>query len=312
MIQIFKNPKINFVKLRFIAYFVSAILVGSGIYAVIQLSLGKGNVGIDFAGGSVVSIKFDKELDPAKIREALDKNGFLETGVQQIADAPGAPKAKVLLRIKTSNIKIGGLKEAITKVFKEGFPGEVFEIDRIEDMGPIVSKKLKGQAFMAIFWAILAIMIYIWFRFEFRFGLAAAVATLHDVFCVIGVFYFMNKEFTLLIVTALLTLAGYSLTDTVVVFDRIGENLKLRVKDNLDTIINASVNEVLSRTFIVSLTVMLVIVALFFYGGEVIHDFSFALILGVIVGTYSSWFVASPILIEWEHAMVRKALVKKQ
>ncbi len=311
MIQIFNNPNVNFVKLRFIAYFISAILVGSGLYAVLQLSMGKGNVGIDFAGGSVVSIKFKKELDPAKIREALDKNGFTETGVQQIADAPGEPKEKVLLRIKASNVKIGGLKEAITKVFIEGFPGEVFEIDRVEDMGPVVSKKLKSQAFLAIFWAILALMIYIWFRFEFRFGLAAAVATIHDVLAVIGIFYFMNKEFTLLFVTALLTLAGYSLTDTVVVFDRIRENLKLRVKDNLDTIINASVNEVLSRTFIVSLTVMLVIVALFVYGGEVIHDFSFALILGVLVGTYSSWFVASPILIEWQHAISRKAVVKK-
>jgi len=312
MIQIFNNPKINFVKLRFIAYFISAILVGSGIYSVVQLSLGKGNIGIDFAGGSVVSIKFKKELDAGKIRETLDKNGFKETEIQQIADAPGEPKEKVLLRIKASNVKIGGLKEAITKIFKEGFPNEEFEIDRVEDMGPVVSKKLKGQAFMAIFWAILAIMIYIWFRFEFRFGLAAAVATLHDVFVVIGVFYFLNKEFTLLIVTALLTLAGYSLTDTVVVFDRIRENLKLRPKDNLDTIINASVNEVLSRTFIVSLTVMLVVVALFVYGGEVIHDFSFALIIGVTIGTYSSWFVASPILIEWEHAVSRKKIIEKK
>ncbi|MCX5776246.1 MAG: protein translocase subunit SecF [Candidatus Firestonebacteria bacterium] len=312
MIQIFRNPKINFVGLRFIAYAISAILVCSGLFAIVQLSRGKGNIGIDFAGGSVVSIKFKKELEAGKIREVLDKNGFNETGIQQIADRAGAPKEKVLLRIKASNVKIGSLKETMTKIITEGFPGEVFEIDRIEDMGPVVSSKLKGQAFWAVFFAIISIMVYIWFRFEFRFGLAGAAATLHDVLAVIGIFYFMDKEFTLLLVTALLTLAGYSLTDTVVVFDRIRENLRLRVKDSLDTIINSSVNEVLSRTFMTSLTVLLVVVALFLYGGEVIHDFSFALILGVVIGTYSSWFVASPILIEWEHAMKRKALVVKK
>ncbi|OGF45963.1 MAG: protein-export membrane protein SecF [Candidatus Firestonebacteria bacterium RIFOXYC2_FULL_39_67] len=312
MIQLFGNTKINFVGLRFIAYIISSVLVFSGLFAIVQMSRGKGNIGIDFAGGSVVSIKFKKELDAGKIREVLDKNGFKDTGIQQIADTPTDPKLKVLLRIKASNVKIGGLKEAMTKVFTEGFPGEVFEIDRIEDMGPIVSAKLKGQAFWAIFFAILSIMVYIWFRFEFRFGLAGAVATLHDVLAVIGIFYFMNKEFTLLFVTALLTLAGYSLTDTVVVFDRIRENLKIRVKDNLDTIINSSVNEVLSRTFMTSLTVLIVVTSLFLYGGEVIHDFSFALMMGVVIGTYSSWFVASPILIEWEHAMERKAVVVKK
>jgi preprotein translocase subunit SecF len=288
------------------------VLVLSGIFAIVQMARGKGNIGIDFAGGSVVSIKFKKELDAGKIREVLDRNGFKDTGIQQIADAPSEPKLKVLLRIKASNVKIGGLKEAMTKTISEGFPGEEFEIDRIEDMGPSVSAKLKGQAFWAIFYAILAIMAYIWFRFEFRFGLAAAVATLHDVLSVIGIFYFMNKEFTLLFVTALLTLAGYSLTDTVFVFDRIRENLKLRVKDNLDTIINSSVNEVLSRTFMTSFTVILVVAALFLYGTEVIHDFSLALIIGVVVGTYSSWFVASPILIEWEHATERKTAVAKK
>jgi len=309
MIQILNNTKINFVGLRFIAYIISSLLVFGGLFAIVQLAQGHGNVGIDFAGGSVVSLKFEKELPVEKVREVLDKNGFKDTGIQQISDKPGDPKTKILLRIKASNVKIGGLKEAMTKVFTEGFPGEKFDIDRVEDMGPIVSSKLKGQAFWAVFFAILSIMVYIWFRFEFRFGLAAAVATLHDVLAVIGIFYFMDKEFTLLLVTALLTLAGYSLTDTVVVFDRIRENLKLRVKDNLDTIINSSVNEVLSRTFMTSLTVLIVVAALFFYGGEVIHDFSFALMIGVVIGTYSSWFVASPILIEWEHATARKVVV---
>jgi preprotein translocase subunit SecF len=148
-------------------------------------------------------------------------------------------------------------------------------------------------------------MIYIALRFEFRFGVAAAIATLHDVLAVLGVFYFMDKEFTLLIITALLTLAGYSLTDTVVVFDRIRENLRRRRTESLTTVINASINQVLSRTVIVSLTTFLAVLAIFLWGGDVLRDFSLALLLGVAVGTYSSIFVASPLLMLWKGAIRR-------
>ena len=146
----------------------------------------------------------------------------------------------------------------------------------------------------------LGIILYVAARFEFRFGIAAAIATFHDVLAVLGVFYMLEKEITLLLVTALLTLAGYSLTDTVVVFDRIRENLKMRHRDPLSTVINNAVNQVLSRTVVVSLTVILVLIPLTLAGGEVLHDFSLALLLGVIVGTYSSVFVASPLLILWK------------
>jgi len=310
MIQIFKNPNFNFVRLRFFAYFLSAILVTGGIIGIIQIALGNANLGIDFSGGSVVSLKFKREIDIVRIREVLTKSGLSDTSIQQISDAPGEPKLKVLLRIKKSNIKIGQLGEYIKNAFTTGLSGEEFIIDRIEDIGPVVSKRLKQQAFWAILLAMIGITIYIWFRFEFRFGVAAAVATLHDVLSIIGIFYFLNKEFTLLIVTALLTIAGYSLTDTVVVFDRIRENLKIKVKENLESIINLSVNEVLNRTMMTSITTLLVIVALFIFGGEVIHDFSLALFLGVIVGTYSSVFVASPILLEWEKMVLKRQSAK--
>ncbi len=142
-------------------------------------------------------------------------------------------------------------------------------------------------------------ILYIAWRFEFAFGIAAAIATFHDVLAVLGVFFILGKEVNLLLVTALLTLAGYSLTDTVVVYDRIRENLRLRPRDPLADVMNSSINEVLSRTIVTSSTVFLVCLALFFFGGEVIHDFSFALLIGVIVGTYSSVFVASPVVYEW-------------
>jgi preprotein translocase SecF subunit len=141
--------------------------------------------------------------------------------------------------------------------------------------------------------------VYIAWRFEFRFGVAATVATFHDVLAVLGMVFVLNKEITLLIVTALLTIAGYSLTDTVVVYDRIRENLRARRKETLGDIMNASINQVLSRTAMTSLTTLLAAAALFFLGGDVLHDFAFALILGIVVGTYSSWFVASPLIYEW-------------
>jgi preprotein translocase subunit SecF len=165
-----------------------------------------------------------------------------------------------------------------------------------------VGAKLQQDAVKAIAIALFGIVVYIALRFEFRFGVAAAVATLHDVLAVLGIMGILGREINLLIVTALLTLAGYSLTDTVVVFDRIRENLRNRRRDSLIQVINNGVNQVLSRTIVVSLTVFLVLVALFLFGGEVIHDFSLALLMGVVIGTYSSIFVASPLLLLWPGA----------
>jgi preprotein translocase subunit SecF len=173
-------------------------------------------------------------------------------------------------------------------------------VDSSTAIGPTIGQELQKKAVIAIVFSMIGIVLYIAVRFEFRFGVAAAIATFHDVLAVLGVLYLLDKEITLLIVTALLTLAGYSLTDTVVVFDRIRENLKYRRRESLEQVINGGINQVLSRTIVVSLTVVLVLIALFFFGGEVIHDFSFALLVGVIVGTYSSIFVASPVLVIWK------------
>jgi len=157
----------------------------------------------------------------------------------------------------------------------------------------------RADAAKAIAVAVIGLLIYVAFRFQVRFGVGATIATLHDVLAVLGLFYIMGKEMNLILVTALLTIAGYSLTDTVVVFDRIRENLKLRQREEVQSVMNSSINEVLSRTIITSSTVLITSLALFFFGGEVIHDFSLAMIMGVIVGTYSSIFVASPLVLLW-------------
>jgi preprotein translocase subunit SecF len=166
-------------------------------------------------------------------------------------------------------------------------------------VGPKVGGRLRADAAKAVAMAIIGILIYVAFRFQFKFGVGATIATFHDVLAVLGIFYLMGKEINLILITALLTIAGYSLTDTVVVFDRIRENLKLKQKDSVESVMNTSINEVLSRTIITSTTVLLTSIALFFFGGEVLHDFSLAMIMGVIIGTYSSIFVASPVVLLW-------------
>ena len=166
--------------------------------------------------------------------------------------------------------------------------------------GPKVGTKLRNDAVKAIIYATIGILVYVAIRFKFQFGVGATIATFHDVLAILGIIYLMGKEINLIVVSGLLTIAGYSLTDTVVVYDRIRENLRTQFKEPLPTVINNSINEVLSRTIITSLTVFLAAAALFFLGGEVIHDFAFTILLGVIVGTYSSIFVASPILLLWK------------
>lgn len=303
MIEILPKTNIDFIGRRNIAFIFSALLVLSGIIALIQIGRGEANMGIDFAGGTSVQLKFEKPIKMDEARRSLERNGFPEAELQEFTQGN-----KLLIRVKSSSAKAGAGARAATQekaaerivgVFAQEFPDNKFVVDSSTEIGPAIGAELRQKAVIAIVFSMIGIVIYIWFRFEFRFGIAAAIATFHDVFAVLGIFYLLDKEITLLIVSALLTLAGYSLTDTVVVFDRIRENLRLRRRDPLEQVINSGINQVLGRTIVVSLTVILVLVGLFFFGGEVIHDFSFALLLGVIVGTYSSIFVASPILVVW-------------
>jgi preprotein translocase subunit SecF len=206
---------------------------------------------------------------------------------------------KLLIRVKASTTLEQKTAERVVAIFSKEFPGNTFVVDSSMEIGPTIGKKLQEDALIAVLVSFAGIIFYIAARFELRFGVAAALATFHDVLAVLGTFYLLDKEITLLVVTALLTLAGYSLTDTVVVFDRIRENLKLRRRDSEETMINNAINQVLSRTIVTSLTVVLVLIPLTVGGGEVLHDFSLALLWGVIVGTYSSIFVASPLLLLW-------------
>lgn len=287
--EILGKTNVDFIGKRYIAYVISAVLVLLGIVALIQVSRGAANLGIDFAGGTSVQVKFEKPVDLGAVRQALSGNGIKDSEPQQFADG-----RSVMVRLKR-----GGSSQQVQDALRKEFTGNPFTVEASTEIGPAIGKDLQNKALLAIAISLAGIVVYIAWRFEFRFGVAASIATFHDVLAVLGVVYLLNKEITLLIVTALLTIAGYSLTDTVVVYDRIRENLRARRREGLGDIMNASINQVLSRTFMTSLTTLLAAGALFLLGGEVLHDFGFALSIGVIVGTYSSWFVASPLIYEW-------------
>ena len=295
MIEILGKTSIDFMGWRRYSFALSGLLVLLGIIALIQIGRGSANLGIDFAGGTAVQLKFEKPVSIEKAREILLKSGLAEVELQEFTS-----DNKLLVRVKAKTTIEEKVAEKVLEAFHKNFPDNPFVVDASTEIGPTIGQKLQKDALIAIGISMLGIILYVAARFEFRFGIAAAIATFHDVFAVLGILYFLDKEITLLIVTALLTLAGYSLTDTVVVFDRIRENLTMRHRDPLDVIINKAVNQVLSRTVVVSLTVVLVLIPLTLFGGEVLHDFSLALLMGVIVGTYSSVFVASPLLILWK------------
>jgi len=301
--EIIGETNIDFMGFKKYAFIFSGILTLIGIIAIIQILLGHGNLGIDFGGGTAVQLKFEKPVRIDTARSALIKNGVEDAELQEFPE-----DNKILIRLKQLAATTEPVADRIISIFKQEIPDNTFVVDSSSEIGPTVGRKLQKDAIIAVVLSFIGIIIYIAFRFEFRFGIAAAIATFHDVIVVVGVFYLLNKEINLLVITALLTLAGYSLTDTVVVFDRIREYLRVRRRDPIEMIINNGINHVLGRTIIVSLTTLLVLIALFIFGGEVIHDFSFALLMGVLVGTYSSVFVASPLLILWKG---KAGIVKK-
>jgi preprotein translocase subunit SecF len=302
MFQILHKTNIDFMGKKNISFTVSALLILLGLIAFVQVGRGKANLGIDFVGGTTVQLSFKDRLPIDEARTTLDKNGIVGATLQEFTDGN-----KILIRLREHE----GIADKVVAMFKEAFPNRPFEVDSTTEIGPTIGKDLQVATFWAVLISIIAIIIYIAVRFQFKFGVAAAVATVHDVLAVLGIFYIMNKEINLLIITALLTLAGYSLTDTVVVFDRIRENLKRGKREPLALLVNNSINEVLSRTIITSLTVVIVLIPLVLFGGEVLHDFSLALLFGVIVGTYSSVFVASPILVVWQEKAGGRLITKR-
>lgn len=298
-IRIIGDTNVDFIGKRKIAFLVSGILVILGLVAVVMLSMGKGNLGIQFIGGTMLEGYFDQPVEIGAIRDALSSAGFSDAEIQQLQGRVQANS--FLVRVKADPAVSKQAGQTVLDAIKRAFPNNTFHMDSIHEVGPAVGKTLQSQARWAVLVSLLGILVYITVRFDFRFGVAATIATFHDILAVLGIMFLMDVEITILVITALLTLAGYSLTDTVIVYDRIRENLKkFHKKADFVPAINRSINEVLARTILTSSTVLAVVIALYLFGGPVLRDFSMSLILGVVIGTYSSWFVASPIYVEWE------------
>ncbi|MEZ7879339.1 MAG: protein translocase subunit SecF [Rhodospirillales bacterium] len=281
------NVNLSFIPKRKMFMAFSALLVAASVFMFLSKGL---NYGIDFKGGIMLEVRTEKAANIAGMRTTLGDLGLGEVSLQEF----GQP-TDVLIRIQRQDGGEKAQQEAVNTI--KAALGSSVEYRRTEFVGPKVSDELFWDGLTAVGLAVLAILMYIWFRFEWQFGLGAVVALSHDVITTIGIFALMGFEFNLSTVAAVLTIAGYSINDTVVVFDRVRENLRKYKKMPFPELLNNSINQTLSRTVITSVTTMLALLALYFLGGEVIRDFSFAMIWGVLIGTYSSIFLAVPILL---------------
>ncbi len=338
----FIKPGINidFIGKRKVAFYISVAMI---LASIITLAIHKGpKYGIDFAGGTLIQVKFSSPVGIDDIKSGLHTIGLGKSSVQLFGDLK---ENEYLIRTDKSVMTSEGFSSKVKRALRSA-AGIPVEIRRIEMVGPQVGKDLRQKALFAMFYALLFITIYISGRFELKwilsgvmaaalmgavyffsifnvsipfliaaamvvtlvlfwflnlkYAMGAIVALIHDVIITVGIFSLFDKEFTLPIIAALLTIIGYSLNDTIIVFDRIRENLRKYHKNPLEIIINKSINETISRTLLTSLTTLVVVISLFVLGGGIIHDFAFALIVGIIIGTYSSIYVASPILIAWQ------------
>ncbi|MBN2788790.1 MAG: protein translocase subunit SecF [Candidatus Delongbacteria bacterium] len=310
-----KNRKIDFVGKRKLAAILSITVILIGVlFIVIQKGL---NYNIEFNGGYLMHAGFNKTIDIAELRNTIQKNDIKGFQLQEFSDntANADYKTEVVIKVETNEQNVKEIESKIIAALDEKYGRDTYEIRQASSIGPKIGEELKNSAVQAIFWSLLFILIYITIKFQFRYGIAAIVALFHDVAITIGVLsilgYFFDYEISLSVIAALLTIVGYSLNDTIVVFSRIRENIKTLEGMDFEKLVNVSINETLSRTLLTSLTTLFVVFVLFLFGGEVIRGLSITLLIGVIVGTYSSIFVASPVVIAWNNMTKKKKKLKK-
>ncbi len=301
--QLIKHDiNIDFVGKRKLALLLSIIILVVGAASLIVE--GGPNYGIDFAGGTLVQVKVGQKTGPVEMKEALASLKLGGLVVQTFGDEAN----EFLVRAANTSSELEGLSRDIKEALSAHYGADMVELRRSEMVGPKVGADLREKGVLAILYAMVGILLYITWRFEFRFAIGAIIALLHDVGITLGAFSLFGKEIDLPIIAAFLAIIGYSLNDTIIVYDRIRENMGKLSKESFATIVNRSINETLSRTILTSGTTLLVVLALFVFGGGVIHNFAFALLIGVLVGTYSSIFIASPLLLYWENVKAaRKA-----
>lgn len=292
--------KIQFTRYRKIAVIFSTIV---NLAVLIMLFVKGPNLGVDFAGGTMVHLKFQQNVTIPEVRQAFEK---MDLGGSVIQDFGQPGSNEYLVRLDQTSVEIGVLGEQIKKVLTDQFGADQFEVRRIESVGPKIGEDLRQRGALSVIVATIMMGIYIWFRFDFRFGIGAVIALVHDVLVAVGALMLANYEFDLTIIAALLTIVGFSVNDTVVICDRIRENMGKIKRESLEGIINISINETLSRTILTTGTALLVLVSLYLLGGAVIRPFAFTLLVGFISGVYSTIFIASPVILMWKKKPVKK------
>jgi len=279
------KKKFDFIKKRRIAYIISAVIVLVSLISIIFQGF---NLGIDFAGGTLIQIRFDKPVSTTEVRNVLSEFNLSQSTIQNLSEN------EFVIRTE----RIGSeQRKGILSAFRENLTD--LEILRVETVGPVIGDNLKKLAFYALLFAFIGIILYITMRFEFKFSIISILALLHDTLIVLGIFSLLQKEITISIIAAVLTIIGYSLNNTIVILDRLRENIKFKTREPFENLINMSINQSLSRTINTALTTIIPILTLYFFGGNILSDFALALFIGMVTGTYSSIFIASPLLLEW-------------
>jgi len=303
MVELFRGIKVDWLGKRKLFFAISIVLLGIGMASL--LYKGEFRYGLDFKGGTVVTVKFAENVDAGAIRNVLP-----EASIQAIQTSEGS-KFQIELGKAAENEDASVGRQTVTAALEKAFPGK-FTVEGSESVSAKVGGDLRRGAVMARLWALIGILIYIALRFEWIYGAAAVFAVFHDTLVTLGFFSLFNYEINLTVIAALLTLVGYSVNDTIVVFDRVRENLKTRRRDDFEAILNDSINQTLSRTILTSGLTFLTVLALFIFGGEIINNFAFAMVVGIIVGTYSSVAVAAPLVLIYTNARKPKAMAVKQ
>lgn len=298
MFELIKNVNIDFLGKRKIAGILSGVIIGVGLLSL--LLHGGPHYSIDFEGGTEVQVLFHETTSVESVRDVLSEIGYGDAAIREFGT-----KDEYLIHVKTatrSEEQVNTIREALASIHG----GESYEIRRLESVGPKIGKELRGDMISAVLIAMIGIVIYISIRFQFMYAIGALVALIHDVLITLGLFSLLNIEISLSVLAAFLFIVGYSLNDTIVVFDRVRENAKTKRHDAFESVLNLSLNQTLNRTVITSLTTLTVVSILLFFGGEVIKPFAFALTVGLVVGTYSSIFIASPVVLIWDENQKKK------
>jgi preprotein translocase subunit SecF len=297
MFELIKNVNIDFLGKRKLAGMISGAIILAGLVSIVLH--GGPLYSIDFEGGTEIQVLFTESTSVESVREALTEIGYGDAMIRGFGN-----EDEFLIHVKTatqSEEQVNTIREALASIH-----GGSYEVRRLETVGPKIGKELRGDMISAVLIAMAGIVIYISIRFQFMYAIGALVALTHDILITLGLFSLLNMEISLSVLAAFLFIVGYSLNDTIVVFDRVRENAKEKRHDSFMSVINLSLNQTLNRTVITSLTTLTVVLILLFFGGEVIKPFAFALTIGLVVGTYSSIFVASPVVLAWDENQKKK------